>query len=212
VFEQYDPKLAEKVRKQESKADNYEDSLSSYLIKISENAVDEQDSKQITKLLHIIGDFERISDHAVNIVESAEEIIDKKIVFSEEAKKELSILQSAVLEILDLTEEAFIENSIDKAKEVEPLEQVIDGLKNKIKRNHIRRLQNSECTIENGFVLADILNNLERVSDHCSNIAECVIEISERELLDTHKYMKEIKSEDSGFEQKYREYKGKYSI
>ena len=212
VFEQYDPKLAEKVRKQEAKADNYEDSLGSYLIKISENAVDEQDSKQITKLLHIIGDFERISDHAVNIVESAEEIIDKKIVFSEEATNELGVLRSAVLEILDLTEEAFIENNIEKAKMVEPLEQVIDGLKNKIKRHHIRRLQNNECTIENGFVLADILNNLERVSDHCSNIAECVIEISERELLDTHKYMKEIKSEDSGFEQKYREYKGKYSI
>lgn len=212
VFEQYDPKLAEKVRKQEAKADNYEDSLGSYLIKVSESAVDEQDSKQITKLLHIIGDFERISDHAVNIVESAEEILDKKIVFSEEATSELGILRSAVLEILDLTEQAFIENNIEKAKMVEPLEQVIDGLKNKIKRHHIRRLQNSECTIENGFVLADILNNLERVSDHCSNIAECVIEISERELLDTHKYMKEIKSEDSEFEQKYREYKGKYSI
>ena len=212
VFEQYDPKLAEKVRKQESKADSYEDSLGSYLIKVSESEVDEQDSKQITKLLHIIGDFERISDHAVNIVESAEEISDKKIAFSEEAINEIGIIRSAVLEILDLTEEAFIKNDIEKAKMVEPLEQVIDGLKNKIKRNHIRRLQNNECTIENGFVLADILNNLERVSDHCSNIAECVIEISERELLDTHKYMKEIKSEDSGFEQKYREYKGKYSI
>ena len=212
VFEKYDQKLAEKVRKQESKADNYEDSLGSYLIKVSESAVDEQDSKQVTKLLHIIGDFERISDHAVNIVESAEEIDEKKMVFSAEAQKELSTLCAAVLEILNMTEEAFLNNDLEKARSVEPLEQVIDGLKSKIKRNHIRRLQNNECTIENGFILADILNNLERVSDHCSNIAECVIEISEHELLDSHKYMKEIKSEDSGFEQKYREYKGKYSI
>ena len=212
VFEQYDQKLAEKVRKQEGKADNYEDSLGTYLIKITENMVDEQDSKQVSKLLHIIGDFERISDHAVNIVESAEEIEDKKMVFSNEARQELSVLREAVLEILDLTEDAFIHNDIEKAKMVEPLEQVIDGLKSKIKRNHIRRLQNNECTIENGFILADMLNNLERVSDHCSNIAECVIEISERELLDTHKHMREVKSVDSGFEQKYKEYKGKYSI
>ena len=212
VFAEYDPKLAEKVRKQEGKADNYEDSLSSYLIKVSESGVDEQDSKQISKLLHIIGDFERISDHAVNIVESAEEITDKKIVFSEEANKELAVLSAAVLEILNLTEAAFLENDTEKASMVEPLEQVIDGLKSKIKKNHIRRLQNNECTIENGFILADILNNLERVSDHCSNIAECVIEISEREIIDTHKHMREVKSEDLGFETKYKEYKGKYSI
>ena len=212
VFDQYDVKLAEKVRKQESKADNYEDTLGGYLIKIAENEVDEQDSKQVTKLLHIIGDLERISDHAVNIVESAEEIADKKMEFSEEARGELSVLKNAIREILDITEEAFLNNDIEKARMVEPLEQVIDGLKSKIKRNHIRRLQNNECTIENGFILADILNNFERVSDHCSNIAECVIEISERELIDTHKYMREIKSEDSGFEAKYKEYKGKYSI
>ena len=212
VFEQYDQKLAEKVRKQEGKVDNYEDSLGTYLIKITENIVDEQDSKQVSKLLHIIGDFERISDHAVNIVESAEEIEDKKMVFSDEARQELAVLREAVLEILNITEDAFIHNDIEKAMMVEPLEQVIDGLKSKIKRNHIRRLQNNECTIENGFILADMLNNLERVSDHCSNIAECVIEISERELIDTHKHMKEVKSADSGFEQKYKEYKGKYSI
>lgn len=212
VFKEYDPKLAEKVRKQENKADNYEDSLSSYLIKITENDVDEQDSKQITKLLHIIGDFERISDHAVNIVESAEEIVDKKIEFSDEAKRELEILRDAVSEILDLTEQSFVENDVAKAKMVEPLEQVIDGLKSKIKKNHIRRLQANECTIEHGFILADILNNFERVSDHCSNIAECVIEIAEKDILDTHKYMREIKRDDSYFEEKYKEYKGKYTI
>ncbi len=212
VFNSYDPKLAEKVRKQENKADNYEDSLGAYLIKITENNVDDQDSKQITKLLHIIGDLERISDHAVNIVESAEEIADKKLEFSNEAKREISVLSEAVLEILSLTEQSFIENDVEKAKMVEPLEQVIDGLKNKIKKNHIRRLQANECTIEHGFVLADILNNFERVSDHCSNIAECVIEISEREIIDSHKYMREMKRDNSLFDEKYKEYKGKYTI
>ena len=212
VFENYDQKLAEKVRKQEGKADNYEDSLGSYLIKIAEHTVDEQDSKQVTKLLHIIGDFERISDHAVNIVESAEEINDKKLAFSEEAQRELSVLRAAVLDILNLTEQAFIENDAEKARAVEPLEQVIDGLKSKIKRNHIRRLQANECTIEHGFILADLLNDFERVSDHCSNIAECVIEISERELLDGHKFMREMKIDNESFDEKYKEYKGKYSI
>ena len=212
VFGSYDSKLAEKVRKQESKADNYEDSLGAYLIKITENDVDEQDSKQITKLLHIIGDWERISDHAVNIVESAEEIADKKLEFSDEAKHEISVLSNAVLEILSLTEQSFIENDVEKARLVEPLEQVIDDLKGQIKRNHIRRLQTNECTIEHGFVLADILNNFERVSDHCSNIAECVIEISEREIIDGHKYMREMKHDNSKFDKKYKEYKGKYNI
>ena len=212
VFGSYDSKLAEKVRKQESKADNYEDSLGAYLIKITENDVDEQDSKQITKLLHIIGDWERISDHAVNIVESAEEIADKKLEFSDEAKHEISVLSDAVLEILSLTEQSFIENDVEKARLVEPLEQVIDDLKGQIKRNHIRRLQTNECTIEHGFVLADILNNFERVSDHCSNIAECVIEISEREIIDGHKYMREMKHDNSKFDKKYKEYKGKYNI
>ena len=212
LFESYDAKLAEKVRKQETKADNYEDSLGSYLIKINEHDVDEQDSKQINKLLHIIGDFERISDHAVNIVESIEEINDKKLDFSDEAKRELSVMRVAVADILALTESAFIENNLEKAKAVEPLEQVIDGLKNKIKRNHVRRLQANECTIEHGFILADLLNDFERVSDHCSNIAECVIEISEKELIDSHKYMREMKVDNEYFDTKYKEYKGKYSI
>ena len=212
VFENYDQKLAEKVRKQENKADNYEDSLGSYLIKIAENEVDEQDSKQVSKLLHIIGDFERISDHAVNIVESAEEIRDKKLEFSDEANHELSVIRSAVADILTLTEEAFLKNDPEKARSVEPLEEVIDGLKTKIKRNHIRRLQANECTIEHGFILADLLNDFERVSDHCSNVAECVIEIAEKEIIDTHRYMREQKVDNESFDEKYKEYKGKYSI
>ena len=122
------------------------------------------------------------------------------------------MIRSAVADILALTEEAFLENDPEKARSVEPLEEVIDGLKTKIKRNHIRRLQANECTIEHGFILADLLNDFERVSDHCSNIAECVIEISEKEIINTHRYMREQKLDNESFDEKYKEYKGKYSI
>lgn len=211
-FFEYDPKLAERVRAQESRADVYEDSLGSYLMKISATPLDDQDTKQVAKLLHIIGDLERISDHAVNVVESAEEMRDKKIEFSEEAKRELSVLCSAVLDILSRTESALIENDVTKAESVEPLEQVVDDLKTEIKRNHIKRLQASECTIEHGFILADMLNNLERVADHCSNIAVCVIEMSEREIIDGHKYLHDVKEDSSAFAERYNEFKKKYVV
>ncbi len=212
MFGAYDVKLADRVREFEGKADQYEDALGSYLVKLSGYDLDETDSGQVTKLLHIIGDFERISDHAVNILESAEEMRDKKIEFSQEAQKELSVLRSALEEILTITEKAFITNDTGLAAEVEPLEQVVDDLRDKIKLNHILRLQKSECTIEHGFVLADLLNNFERVSDHCSNIAGCVIEISNFDTLEMHKYLSEIKHGSASFERKYKEYKAKYSI
>ena len=212
LFDNYDAKTAELVRKLEDKADAYEDALGSYLVKISGHDLDERDSKQITKLLHIIGDFERISDHAVNILESAEEMRDKKIDFSQEAKEELAVLRSAVAEILQKTESAFAANDVILSSEVEPLEQVVDDLRDKIKLNHIIRLQKSECTIEHGFILADLLNNLERVADHCSNIASCVIEISSYDALDMHKYLAELKNDNEAFDEKYREYQKKYSI
>ena len=212
VFENYDVKTADDVRKLENKADNYEDALGSYLVKVSAADVNESDSKQITKLLHIIGDFERISDHAVNIVESAEEIKDKKLEFSADAKAELEILSRAVGEIIDLAERAFSENSAAIAAEIEPLEQVVDDLRDKIKHNHILRLQKSECTIEHGFILADILNNFERVSDHCSNVGCCLIELFTEDSLDMHKYLHHIHSDSEVFKKKYAEYKEKYSI
>ena len=140
------------------------------------------------------------------------ELNEKGIVFSDFALGELRVIISAVKEIVELSYVAYVNNDISAAKKVEPLEQVIDGLKSKIKRNHIRRLQANECTIEHGFILADLLNDFERVSDHCSNIAECVIEISERELLDGHKFMREMKIDNESFDEKYKEYKGKYSI
>ena len=174
--------------------------------------MDERDSRQITKLLHIIGDYERISDHAVNIVESAEEMRDKKIEFSPQAQREITVLRAAVKEILDITYEAFVGDDIVRAADVEPLEQLIDELRDKIKLNHIIRLQKSECTIEHGFVLSDILTNFERVADHCSNIAGCVVEISEFDALDMHKYLAEQREGGKGFAQKFDEYKAKYVI
>ncbi len=212
MFSAYDVKTADRVREYEGKADSFEDALGSYLVKLSGYDLDEKDSGQVTKLLHLIGDFERISDHAVNILESAEEMRDKKIEFSSEAQKELAVLREAVQEILQITEKAFLTNDTKLAAEVEPLEQVVDDLRDRIKLNHILRLQKSECTIEHGFVLADLLNNFERVSDHCSNIAGCVIEISNFDSLDMHKYLTEIKHGSAAFERKYAEYKQKYSI
>jgi len=212
LFDEFDPKVAEDVRTLEDKADMYEDALGSYLVKISGCELDARDSKQVTKLLHMIGDFERISDHAVNILESAEEMREKKIEFSKEARRELSVLRSAVHDILKLTERAFAENDVKIAAEIEPLEQVVDDLRDAIKRNHILRLQKSECTIEHGFVLADLLNNFERVSDHCSNVAGCVVEISTFDALDMHKYLATIRQGSEEYDEKYKEYKLKYSL
>ena len=212
LFDKYDSKLADEIRDKETKADVLEDALGSYLVKLSSCDMDERDSRQITKLLHIIGDYERISDHAVNIVESAEELQDKKIEFSAQAQKELASLRGAVEEILVITTDAFLNDDLKRAADVEPLEQVIDELRDKIKLNHILRLQKSECSIEHGFVLSDLLTNYERVSDHCSNIAGCVIEISAFDALDMHKYLYDVKHGGEGFDEKFRAYKKKYTI
>ena len=212
LFDKYDSKLADEIRDKETKADVLEDALGSYLVKLSSCDMDERDSRQITKLLHIIGDYERISDHAVNIVESAEELQDKKIEFSPQAQKELAALRGAVEEILVITTDAFLNDDLKRAADVEPLEQVIDELRDKIKLNHILRLQKSECSIEHGFVLSDLLTNYERVSDHCSNIAGCVIEISAFDALDMHKYLYDVKHGGEGFDEKFRAYKKKYTI
>ena len=212
LFKSYDQKLAYEVMDLEGEADKYEDSLGSYLVKLSACDMDSRDSLQITKLLHLIGDLERISDHAVNIVESAEEIKDKSIRFSDEANREIGVLMNAVEEIVSITYTALKHNDIMAAAQVEALEEVIDDLRDQIKLNHIRRLQKSECTIELGFVLSDLLTNFERVSDHCSNIASCVVEISEYDALDLHKYTHDMKEGNVGFVSKYNEYKAKYAI
>jgi len=211
LFDNYDAKLANEIRDLEEKADKYEDALGSYLVKLSGCDMSRQDAVQVTKLLHIIGDLERISDHSVNIVESAEEMKDKKISFSEQATKEMSVMRSAIEEILNITEKCFIENDIKLAVEVEPIEEVVDELRDQIKLNHVLRLQKNECTIEHGFILSDLLNNFERVSDHCSNVAGCVIEMAKEGTLDMHKYTEET-IESVEYKQKVVYYQQKYII
>ncbi|MEE1186698.1 MAG: Na/Pi cotransporter family protein [Acutalibacteraceae bacterium] len=206
----YDSKTANKIREIEDKADRYEDILGSYLVKLSQHQMSDDDSEEVSKLLKVIGDFERISDHAINIVESAEELKDKQIVFTESAMKELEVISHAINEILDLSYTCFINNDIDLAYNVEPLEQVIDKLKDKMRNGHINRLKNNECTIEAGFVWADIITNLERTSDHCSNIAVCVID-SKMHNMNIHESIYDIKHAEN-FKTLYRQYKEKYTI
>ena len=212
TLENYDPKLADSVRDMETKVDVLEDTIGSYLVKLSGCELTAKDSEQVTKLLHIIGDYERISDHAVNIVESAEEMKDKKLSFSDEARHELSVLVAAVTETLEITEKAFVGNDVVLAAEIESLEQIVDELRDKIKINHIMRLQKSECTIEHGFVLSDLLTNFERVSDHCSNIASCVIEISAYDALDMHKYLADMREGNKEYEARCAFYRDKYAL
>ncbi len=212
LLDKYDERTAQNIRDVEDKVDIYEDILGSYLVKLSSRDMDETDSHELTKLLHMIGDFERISDHAVNVVESAEEINDKEITFSVGANTELHSMYGAVDEILSITQDSFAHNDIIKAYTVEPLEQVVDYLRDEIKSRHVIRLQKSECTIEHGFILSDILTNLERVSDHCSNIAGCLIEMSKHETLDLHEYLHKVKSGSAEYTELYNSYKAKYSI
>lgn len=212
MLKKYDPKKAEIIREYETKVDTYEDSLGTYLVKLSASEISPEESHNVTKLLHIIGDFERISDHAVNILESAEEIRDKKIAFSDEANKEISVMSAALDEIITLADRAYSESDLTVAALVEPLEQVIDLLKSKIKLNHILRLQKNECSIEHGFVLSDLLTNFERVSDHCSNIAGCLIEISSHNALDMHKYLSSVKRGSVEFDERFNQYKQRYSL
>lgn len=207
----YDEKIAAAVHDAEDKVDIYEDVLGSYLMKLSASGLTENDSHEVTKLLYMIGDFERISDHAVNVVDSAEEIKDKGLEFSEKAMSELEVMCGAITEIMQLTEEAFISQDEQKAHVIEPLEQVVDDLKEKIRVHHIRRLQKEECTMEHGFVLSDILTDLERVSDHCSNVGTCLIELSEHEDLDIHEYKHHLK-EGGEFDTLYHQYKDKYAL
>ena len=212
LFENYDSKLADEIRDLEGKVDTYEDALGSYLVKIAATDLNEKDSRQITMLLHMISDLERISDHSVNIVEAVEELREKKIAFSETAMNEVHILQAALTDILTKTKEACANNDIELAAKVEPLEQAIDDLIDRIKLHHVVRLQQGECTIELGFVLNDLLTCYERVSDHCSNVAGCIIEISKFGALDMHKYLAGIKHDSENFSQKYNEYTHKYHI
>ncbi len=215
MFGKFDEKTFDEIEKLEDEVDKYEDTVGTYLVKLSASNITREDSREVTKLLHTIGDLERLSDHAVNIAKSMQEIYDKKLSFSDSATKEIEVMMEAVKEITSLANDCFVNGDLKTAYLVEPLEQVIDYLKDEIKKEHIQRLQKEECTIEMGFVLSDLITNLERISDHCSNIAGCVIELTKDEL-SLHEYYHEIKDgsdfRTEYFNKKYEMYKEKYAI
>ena len=203
--------LAEEIRYGEKQSDDYEDMLGTYLVKLSGRAVSASDSAEAAKLLHIISDLERISDHGVNVLESGEELRAKGLEFSKGAKAEFSVLVEAVSEILGMTKEALLSDDLAAAAAVEPLEQVIDRLKEQLRAKHIERLQRGECTIELGFVWSDLLTNLERVSDHCSNIAGCIIDMANRNL-NLHESLHNTRSADPEYREKYSMFEEKYAL
>ena len=203
--------LAQSIRKDEEKCDHFEDLLGTYLVRVSAQKLSEAESSEATELLKVIGDFERISDHAVNILEAAEELTAKKLTFSDAAQRELRTLSAAVDEILTLTLRAFASGDEAVAAQVEPLEQVIDTLKEQLRTSHILRMQQGSCSIEAGFVWADLLSDLERTSDHCSNIAGCVIDIAWHHL-NLHESLRTAKLDDGNFRDAYRRYAEKYAL
>ena len=208
---EYDAEKAEAIRAMEGNTDHYEDILGTYLTKLSRSKTSDEDSSDISKLLKAIGDFERISDHSVNILESVEELREKKIEFSKDAKKELGVLLNAVSEILDITLSAFNNDDENAVYNVEPLEQVIDGLKSMLRDRHIVRLADGECTVEAGFIWGDLLTNLERTSDHCSNIATCLIDASNHNM-NAHEYKQSLKENNPQFDEKFELYGEKYKL
>lgn len=208
---EYDAEKAEKIRIAESNTDRYEDILGTYLTKLSRFKTADDDSAEISKLLKAIGDFERISDHSVNVLESVEELTEKKIEFSDDAKKELNVLLNAVSEILGITLSAFNKDDEASVYNVEPLEQVIDGLKSMLRDRHILRLADGECTVEAGFIWGDFLTNLERTSDHCSNIATCLIDATNNNM-NAHEYKQSLIDNNPQFEEKFRLYGEKYKL
>lgn len=208
----YTPEQADEIRLLEDATDRDEDLLSTYLLKLSSTQVlGDAEGEEVTALLKLVGDFERIADHAVNILESAEELHEKSLSFSEAAQRELGVLERAVSEVLDTTMQAFAANDVQAALRVEPLEQVIDALKEQLRTNHIMRLKKGTCGVETGFVLSDILTNLERVSDHCSNIAGCVIDVQQHNL-NLHASLQASRSGSEEYLQKFRAYAAKYAL
>ncbi len=211
AFETYTPALAEEIRRREDKTDRAEDRLGNYLIRLSAQPLSQADSEEAAKLLKVIGDFERIADHAVNLLDSAEELRDKQLAFSEAARRELSVLTAAVREVLQLALTAFTKNDLEAAFRVEPLKEVIDGLKEQLRTRHILRLQKGECQVETGFVWSDLLTSLERAADHSSNIAGCVID-ADQHRLDLHQTLRAVRQESEDFRQAYRAYVEKYAL
>lgn len=212
LISSYDGETVNYIKETESLIDKYEDKLGTYLVRLSNNELSENLSHSIARMLHSIGDFERIGDHALNICKVAEEMHNKGISFSDEAKCEIAVITNAVTEILNMTVDSFVNDDIETASHVEPLEQVIDKLNKRLKARHVARLQNGECTIELGFVFTDLLTNYERVSDHCSNIAVYTMQLPS-DKLDAHKYLAKIKNSEAGtFVDDFNMYSDKYSL
>ncbi len=207
----YSKELAEKVRKGEEETDEYEDMLGSYLVKLSAANLGEEENAQAAMLLKAIGDFERISDHGVNLLEVAEELEEKKLKLSDAAREELETLLAAVREIIRLSFAAFAENDAEKAEQVEPLEEVIDELKDALRTRHIIRLQQGICSIETGFVWSDLLTGLERIGDHCSNLAGCIIDLANHNM-NMHHNLREVKAESKVYDELYRSYAAQYRL
>ena len=210
-FSAYTPELAAAIRQGEQRCDHYEDVLGTYLVKLSTRQMGAAESEEATELLKTIGDFERISDHAVNVLESAEELRTKGLTFSTEARGELEVLSGAVRETLTLALRAFREKDETAARQVEPLEQVVDGLKEQMRTRHILRMQQGTCSIEAGFVWCDLLTDLERTSDHCSNIAGCVIDAAQHEL-NLHETLHNVRSSDAEYQRRLSAYAAAYRL
>ena len=212
LLQGYDVAKAEQVAQMETDVDRFEDELGTYLVKLSSRQLSGKDSETLNTILHCIGDFERISDHARNVKEAAQEMYDKKLDFSDKAQEELKVFERAVHDILDITMNSFIKGDLNLARQVEPMEEVIDGLSLDVKQRHVRRLRKGKCTIELGFILSDVITNFERVSDHCSNIAVCLVQVNEDEF-DTHAYLDELRQEDNlDFQGKVMACREKYQL
>lgn len=210
LIDNYDYDIMKRLQENEEFVDLYEDKISTFLVKVASANPSTKDSEEITELLHCIGEFERISDHAVNIGDALPDS-GKWIDFSPNAKKELKTISDAVCDILSMTISAFTEKNLKTASQVEPLEQVIDELRSRIKANHVRRLQNGRCSIEVGLILNDLLNNFERIADHCSNVAVCLLEIAHGSF-EIHEYLNVIKTSDGPFVKQYQEFMSKYAL
>ncbi len=207
----YDEDKVRKIQEMETLVDKYEDELGGYLVKLSAKSLSEVDSRTVSKLLHSIGDFERISDHSLNLLENVQEMKDKKLAFSEHAAQELVVFTNAIKEIMDLAMDCFTKESKEIALLVEPLEEVIDNLNDELKIRHIERLRNRRCTIELGFILSDLTTDFERIADHCSNIAVCELQMNEAKF-ETHDYLENIRVNDLEFKEKYKEFSEQYIL
>lgn len=211
LFKEYSDDLAKKIREDEEKSDKYEDALGSYLVKLSTKKISAEDSREAAMLLKLIGDFERISDHSVNIVEAKEEMIQKNLQFSPDAQTEINTMVDAVKEILELSLKVFTEGDMTALEDISPLEDIIDHLKETLRTRHIMRLQQGNCSIEAGFVWSDLLTDFERTSDHCSNIAGCIIDFKSHDM-NIHQHIRALKSSETGYQEKLKFYHEKYAV